>query len=453
MKTIFIPISQALEAKNMLRTKVLANLLKDKDTRLVFLMANQVRIDYYKKEFNGPRMHYEVADFTKKRGKNLENLFSKLKYLLLRTETTDLRRRMKFEENGGRLSYLANLAFNRIFARSFIRRIVRVLDYALIRNNNFKAIFEKYKPDVVLLANLFDDPEIHILREAKKRGIKTIGFANTWDKVTARCIWRLLPDTAIVYNDILKQEMAEHNEMYPDNIFVSGIPQYDLYFREKPASRELFFDSIGIEPRKKLLVYAPNGKYSSGSDGSMIDLLHSLIGGGVFGNSEMLVRFQPNDSVDKKELANRPWLKYQIPGIRFETSRGGDWDMNSEDIRTLLNTLFHADLFICHTSSLSVDAAVFDKPVINMKFDLGNISQDAFNTRFYRMTHYKRAIDSGGIRVVNNEQELVDWAKKYLNNPRTDEEGRARLTREQVQFFDGKSGERIGDFILKALNS
>ena len=127
--------------------------------------------------------------------------------------------------------------------------------------------------------------------------------------------------------------------------------------------------------------------------------------------------------------------------------------MNSEDIRTLLNTLFHADLFICHTSSLSVDAAVFDKPVINMKFDLGNISQDAFNTRFYRMTHYKRAIDSGGIRVVNNEQELVDWAKKYLNNPRTDEEGRARLTREQVQFFDGKSGERIGDFILKALNS
>src|SRR3989338_5977998 len=453
MKTIFIPISQALEAKNMLRTKVLANLLKDKDTRLVFLMANQVRIDYYKKEFNGPRMHYEVADFTKKRGKNLENLFSKLKYLLLRTETTDLRRRMKFEENGGRLSYLANLAFNRIFARSFIRRIVRVLDYALIRNNNFKAIFEKYKPDVVLLANLFDDPEIHILREAKKRGIKTIGFVNTWDKVTARCIWRLLQDTAIVYNDFLKQEMAEHNEMYPDSIFVSGIPQYDLYFTERPASRELFFDSIGIEPRKKLLVYAPNGKYSSGSDGAMIDLLHSLIDGGVFGNSEMLVRFRPNDFVDKKELANRPWLKYQIPGIRFETSRGGDWDMNYEDIRILLNTLSHADLFICLTSSLSVDAAVFDKPIINIKFSSGDINHISSGTKLYGMAHYKRAIGSGGIRVVNNKQELIDWTKKYLSNPKLDGNGRARLIKKEVQFTDGKSGERIGKFILKVLNA
>ncbi|OGF82524.1 hypothetical protein A2924_03355 [Candidatus Giovannonibacteria bacterium RIFCSPLOWO2_01_FULL_44_16] len=453
MKTILIPISQAVEAKNILRTTVLASLLKDKDTRLIFLMANQVRIDYYKKEFNGPRMYYEVADFTKKRGKNLENLFSKLKYLLLRTETMDLRRKMKFEEDGNRLACRVNKVLNRALARPFIRRSVRALDYALVRNDKFKAIFEKYEPDVVLLANLFDDPEIHILREAKKRGIKTIGFANTWDKVTARCIWRLLPDKAIVYSDIVKKEMIEHNEIRPDNIFVSGIPQYDLYFTEKPASRESFFGNIGIEPQKKLIVYAPNGKYSSDSDGSTIDLLHSFIENGVFGNAEMLVRFQPNDFVDDKVFENRPWLKYQIPGIRFETSRGGDWDMNYEDIRILLNTLSHADLFICLTSSLSVDAAVFDKPIINIKFSSGDINHISSGTKLYGMAHYKRAIGSGGIRVVNNKQELIDWTKKYLSNPKLDGNGRARLIKKEVQFTDGKSGERIGKFILKVLNA
>ena len=50
-----------------------------------------------------------------------------------------------------------------------------------------------------------------------------------------------------------------------------------------------------------------------------------------------------------------------------------------------------------------------------------------------------------------SEEELIKWVAAYLENPSLDHDGRARLAREQCQFLDGRSGERIGKFILKQL--
>ncbi|MEK7108548.1 MAG: hypothetical protein AAB844_00345, partial [Patescibacteria group bacterium] len=140
---------------------------------------------------------------------------------------------------------------------------------------------------------------------------------------------------------------------------------------------------------------------------------------------------------------------FDRPGTRFSRTRGVDWDMNQAEMRHLADTLSYASLLVCYASSLSVDAAVFDRPVINIDFELAPVELLAKSpTQFYRMTHYGNAIRTGGIRLVRSADELRHWIGAYLREPGADHEGRVRLAREQCGPNDGRAGERIARAIL-----
>lgn len=455
MKTIFITLFEGVEAKNILRTDIVPTLLKDSEARLVLLMKSAERINLYKKEFNNPRIIYEVVPYVRSRGRGFDRVFGALKYTLLKTKTTELQRRLEKEANGNYLAYGTGKIANRILARPMVRKIVRVLDFLLVRNTLYTEVFERYKPDLVFLAHLFEEPEIHILREAKRRKIKSIGFINSWDKVTERCIMRLLPDKAVVFNDIVRNDLMKHNDMDKNDIFVGGLPHYDQYMKGSFLKREEFFERIECNPQKKLLVYASNISAFSHSDWQMIDLLHELNSKGAFGEEiNILVRFRPNDFIEEQELKKRPHLRYDYPGTRFSLKRGIDWDMDEAEEAHLRNTLRWMDLLACYSSSLTVDAVMFDKPIVNINFEAtepGSASKLPMRFYNYNKEHYAKALESGGVRLVHSEGELVQWVKRYLENPAEDAKGRERLRREQCQFLDGRSGERIGKFILANL--
>lgn len=431
-----------------MRTGILKNLLNRRNLRIVFFTKTKEKAEYYKNEFNDPRIIYEVHETPPPKG--LDLFLSRLKFTLLKTATTDLKRRFIFEENKNHVTHYFHLLINWAMARPLLRWLARILDYSLVRNDPYREYFDKYKPDLVFLAHLFDESEIDLLRGAKRRKIMTIGFINSWDKVTARSALRLLPDKFIVFNNIVKYEIMKHDEVAEKNIFVSGVPHYDYYFGSQYFPREVFFRKINMSPMKKLVVYASAGRAQSNADLDMIDLLWRLNQEGKFGEGiGFLIRFQPNDFIDPKELKPRPDFFYDYPGIRFSSKRGVDWDMNFHDLDRLKDTLHHASLLISYTSSMCIDAAIFDKPVINVNFEIHpDAPAHKLPTRYFKVAHYQNVLRTGGVRLVNNEAELIQWVRRYLGDPALDREGRKRLVEEQCRYTDGKSGERIADFIL-----
>lgn len=451
MKTIFITSFEGIETKNLLRTSIVSTIQKSEQTRIVVFVHDADRMAYHKKEFSDERMIYEVVPRPVIRG--MDKLFQRLKFTLLRTETTDIRRRMKYELTKNFFFYAAGMAVNRIFARKFWRTLFRMIDYHLIINHDYDHYFNTYKPSLVVLANLFDEPEVHLLRAAKKYRVRSVGFINSWDKVTARCILRLLPDKTIVFNPTVKKELIEHNHVHPDTVFIGGMPQYDFYIGRQSTSRGDFLKKMNIESDMKFFLYVPIGRAFEISDWAMIDFLHHLIKANTFGSRvTMLVRFPPNDFINPHELAKRPWLIYDYPGFRFSTTRGTDWDMDVRDVEHLGDTLAHMSMIVGYASSIAIDAAVFDKPIIGINFEIKKgLLPTQSPTTYQKMVHCKTLLKPGGICFVEHADELIVWMKRYFNDPALDREGRNRLVREQCVYTDGKSGERIGQFILSLI--
>lgn len=466
LKTIFVTVFEGIEGKNLLRTSVVATLLKDSTVRVVLLVKSEDRKKYYQKEFGHRQLFCEVV--SDHAPSPLDMFFAALRYYLIDTETTRFRAKLLMESGGNIFSYWLRICTHRLLARKKVRTIARKLDLFLVKDSTYSDLFDRYSPDLVLCAQAFDESETHLLREAKMRGVRTVVYINTWDKVTARSAFRILADKFVVFNTIVRDELVVTNDVRVSDIFVSGIPQYDQYFDETvlqrvagsfdtqiapPVDKSTFLQLVGLTPDTRFVLYAPMGSEYSNQDWRVIDMLHRHITEKRYGERvELFVRFPPNDFLKNNEIEKRPWLRWQYPAVRFSNKRGGDWDMSFEDLKLLTDTLTHASLIVCYASSFSIDGCVFDVPVINLNFELQNeVCKLKSPTKFYHFAHYKKAVAVGAIKLVSNEDALIDAAVGYLAHPESEREERRLLVEQQCAYTDGKSGERIANFLLSNL--
>jgi len=434
-----------------LRTDIFKILRQQNDFKIVLFVTSRERKEYFEKEFFGPNIVYEIVPSYCP--PNFQRFFSFLKFSLIKTKTMDLKRRIQLERDGNWPNYFFKFCFNRIFGRKVFRRTARFLDYYLVWDKNYLEYFNKYNPDLIFSAHLFSDTEISFLRQARKRGIKSIGLINSWDKITSRCMVRLLPDKLLVNNHIIKKEAIQFVDIDSTNIEVVGVPHYDLYLNKK-SDRKEFAKKLGFSPEKKLVIFAPWGKERSDADKDIIKIIYRILKQDLVSlNAQLLVRFPPNDEVELGEEFLNKNIIYQKPGRKFSKERGVDWDMSFEDLNELMNTLYHSSLVISFTSSIAIDAALFDKPIINVKFDTRPFDpSNRKPSRFYGTEHYSKLLAVGGVSLVNNENELIAAIKSSLENPEINSQKRRRIVEEQCWKHDGQSGKRAANFILNYLN-
>jgi len=454
MKTVVVPIFSGSEGRFILRSDIYTTLTERSGIRIVFLVRSRERKERYEREFINPWVSFEVMPpYKLSLG---DALFGFLKYYLLRSRTIDLKRHARYLGQGGLARFMMSFCANRLLARRPVRRLIRSLDRYLVRVPAVSACFERFRPDLVFLADLFDDTEAAFVREARRRNIRTVGMILTWDRTTSRWLVRLLPDLLLVQSEFMRDEALHYQDMPYDAVSICGTIQHDSHMEKPPASREEFCKKMMIPARNKIILYGPIGRSFDASrelDQTVIEMINEWIAQGGLGTKDitLIVRFPPNDFLQEGDMKPRSYVVYQVPGYRFSGKRGQDWDMGFDDLAMLRDTVGNCDLVVTYYSSLSIDAAVFDKPVINIDFNIENGKIVERRHPYYRTTHYQKAAATGGIRLVRSEEELREGIRRYLADPALDRGGRAELVRTQCWKADGKSGRRAGEFLLSSL--
>src|SRR6185436_10472264 len=138
-----------------------------------------------------------------------------------------------------------------------------------------------------------------------------------------------------------------------------------------------------------------------------------------------------------ERFVNEPDVIVEKPFNQTIVAEGSNVDPSRDNRLHLANTLKHSDVIVNVASTIAIEAAILDTPVVNIAFD-GNDEKPFLDSsrRFYQYTHYKPLVDIGAVRVAPSTAALVSEVAAYLADPARDHAGRARAASELCHKVD-----------------
>ncbi len=447
MNTIFVILAKGQEVRNFLYGD-LSRLAKDRpDVRLIVFLPKE-KADKYRSQFEHERCLL-IAMPAINLDWRLKKLFRIACFGCIPTSTIWSRIWFSYLNGGSVFNLAGKLFFWMLGHFRAWRAIMRWAEYHLFRDDRiWNEYFERYAPDVVFGGGLLNEEDFLAIKYAKRRGIPTAGITCSWDNFTSKGFLRVHPDILFLQNESMVKEAIALNSFPRARIRVVGFPQWDHYFDPSwHMTKEEFGKKFGIDPTKRWVTYFGGGLlkglFGLPENGDHVVMLNRAIERGEIQNACTIIRAHPGHIADLSEEAKKS------PLLNF----GKGWEFNADDMRLLLNLVRLSDVTLNFGSTMALEAALFDKPIVLMTFTgfAGDSSAPWHkrpDTAFRYTLHYKEVIATGGLWRVENEQELVHAVKSYLDNPLLHHEGRKKIVSEFVGPHDGNAGKRIFDILL-----
>ncbi len=310
----------------------------------------------------------------------------------------------------------------------------------------------KEPPSVIVTTGpfQFEQPAIHSI--ARQMKIPSLAYIPSWDNITTKNRMVYKYDGYLVWSEQTKKELHEFypaTKNYP--VYVVGAPQFDIFFQtEFYQSREDFCVAQKLNPNLPIIVYAVGSPNFLKEHHGAVHLAQRIMNGEL-GDVQMLVRPHPiHDNAEMSEI-----LAPFAPQVKLQqTANVGksliERSQDEEQITEWVNTFRHAAVVVNLSSTVTIDAAIFDKPVVNLDFDPqpGQADQELIKDVNHHWNHFKPIAESGGVWLVNDFDEMVAAVNGYLANPKLHQSERRQIVEYVCGKTDGKSGERMAQAII-----
>src|SRR3569623_160349 len=449
-KTILLPVYDTTVAKNILRTKVLSLLRTLPNVRIVILPPT-VKIEQYAKEFaDGKKVFVEEEPLWKH--SFTEFAFGALFKHSIPTRVMQIRQGDWYRNQDKHVRYLFASVLRHLGRYSWWRKILTGICALEPIRPHVKKIYNKWNHDLVFATNMIPRDEVAFMRLARKAGKPVVGMVKSFDHLTSKSYLRIFPDYLLVPSKTGVEEAVKFYKFPREHAVPTGIPQYDAYIEKDIfEERESFIKKLGLNPDKRTVLNAPAGDWMNPNDKETLEILLNWIKDGTLPDTQVLLRLHPAYDSRTVELEGDPNMVVEKPGQHYGFYKS--YEFFDADVRHLASSLKYSDIVINTASTLMVEGAIFDTPVVALGFD-GYDKKDYWHSvvRYYDREHCAPVVKSGGVRLVCSKEEFLDSLKDYFAHPEHDEEGRKRAVEAVCYKIDGKAGERIVEVIRKALH-
>ena len=287
---------------------------------------------------------------------------------------------------------------------------------------------------------------------ARDLGIPIATSILSFDNLTSR---GPLPrdDYYMVWGSSMKAHLARfYPEIDEQRMFVTGTPQFD--FHRRPAClwpRERTLVALALPPRSRYFLYGASHAMLTPEEPLLVSQLATQMARHpVLHRHVLVVRLHPLDDPGRWAALVR-----DHPGVRLSapfdnTSAVDGWALPSaDDYARLTSSLIHADGCVNIASTISLDAAIVDRPVICVDFTTEPDCPRDLLFAEYGTEHYAPLVASGGLRLARNWSELLDLMETAILDPSRDRERRARMVAVECGPVDGRAGQRVAQTLIQ----
>ena len=338
------------------------------------------------------------------------------------------------------------------------RRGLRVLDRLQRTTSKFRRttneyvrLFQEIRPTLVFNgSHVHSKVALQAVQAAQSLSIPTAAFIFSWDNLTSQ--GRIMPlyDNYFVWNAAIRDQLLRiYDTIRPEQVFVTGTPQFDFHYRQEIYwSREEFCARVGADPLRPIVLYStgmPN--HMPGEPAIVRAIAEMLREMSDLGPPQLLVRVYPKDRSSRFDELKRSSPDILFPEVPWEPT----WQTpRIEDTPLLTNTLRHAALGINVASTISLELCLFDKPVINVGYNPPGVATSEVDySRYYEFDHYRPLVASEAVVVAKSQNNMPSLIRSALMDPGANSFHRRTLVQKMFgKTLDGKSGMRVATQLL-----
>jgi hypothetical protein len=340
-----------------------------------------------------------------------------------------------------------------------IQWLARLLEAEITRRpvfRDYQQLLRRLNPRIVFCTHQRPATVQPIVLAARALGIPTVTFIYSWDNLSSKGRIAAPFDYYLVWSELMKRELLRYYpDVHAERVVVTGTPQFDAYAEESLyLTRERFCRVIGADPARPLICYSGGDRGTCPNEPEQLAVLLELARRGrLERNPQIMFRPSPAD-----EGSRFDWVREAYPELIFSRPRwlfapDSNWASNmptQEDVSLLVNLARHADVGVNMASTMTMDFAVFDKPVVNIAYwskDPRNL-QTAPWLKYYAYEHYKPVVELGAVRVAASADEPADSVTEALRDPSACAPGRRALLELQMDQPPGGAALRQAEALI-----
>jgi CDP-glycerol glycerophosphotransferase (TagB/SpsB family) len=334
------------------------------------------------------------------------------------------------------------------FPRSiWLYKLIRKLErYSVKTPKKITDLFELYKPCAVISTRPNHLEDYFYLFHASKLMVPTLGVIKSWDNVTTKGYMPVRCDKCTVWNDSMARSLSILHNYLVNDVVVTGAPQFDIYAEEINILRSVFFDSIGLNTKKKTVLYATSPPSINSDDPEILrDLSQALFEE----NIQIIARLHQMDDLERYVNISNPNLVFQVSGSGMCSVNTDARLCSKEFLNELRDTIYFSDLVVNTFSTITLDAVALNRPVININFDFKKKKYSNSVTRFNSFVHYQQIFSTGAAIQAKSFNELLNLIKNMSTISKISERERDQIKEELCYRVDGNSTQRLVEVIVE----
>jgi hypothetical protein len=355
-------------------------------------------------------------------------------------------------------SAILKLRGKRAVARAAARPIgLRTLERAHLATSARWHVTDADRDVIARLAPalVFNGSQVHgraanrLLMAAKSLGVPTAAFVFSWDNLTSQ--GRIVPpaDAYLVWNEKIRTDLLQmYPSVDPASVMVTGTPQFDFHFRgDTRWSRETYCARVGIDPLRPIVLYSTGMPNHMPGEPALVEQLADALST-LEDHPQLVVRLYAKDRSGRFDDVRSRRRDIVFPPVAWAES----WlTPLPDDTAMWTNMLLHADVGINVASTVSLELAMFDKPVLNIAFNPAGIPTSELEyARYYRFDHYAPVVASGAVELITTPDGVAPAVRRALDEPAQRQAERTALLDKMFgATLDGRSSDRVAAALVE----
>lgn len=293
-----------------------------------------------------------------------------------------------------------------------------------------------------------------LILAAEKLKLKTSAFIFSWDNLASKNRMAGNFDKYLVWSDLMKKELLWfYKKVKPEDIEIVGTPQFEPYVLSRyEITKEEWAKKNKIDVNKKTIFFTCNDSHSK-NDPLYLELIANFILDNKLAEEvNYIVRTSPAEEPTRfiKLAEKYPFIVWNFPDWnQVRSNHQESWSQrvpSPNDVIQLRGFLEFSDISINVLSTISLDASLFNKPVINPVF--GNPENGMFDDQKYlKYLHLDNVVKTDAVTVAKNEDELLQAINLCLKNPNH----KIKEQKELVKLQIGKPLENTSKNLVEVL--